>query len=93
MNGHIITANDLPSGRIVYLREDRVWTRDISRAQIFTDIEVADRALLQTQACEDRVIEAYLVAVNEIANAASPHSARELIRAYGPTTYDSVASL
>lgn len=79
----VITANLLLSGTIVYLvsGDDALeWSAEIGAATVFPQAEIT--AVL-TRAGEDaRVVAAYAA---EIAGRRAPISARERIRAEGPT--------
>lgn len=79
----VITANLLRAGTIVYLvsgDDAPEWSAEIGAATVFPQAEIAD-ALARAE--EDaRVVGAYAA---EIAGRRAPISARERIRAEGPT--------
>ncbi len=79
----VITANRLREGDIVYLSGDGdplAWSRDLDDALVIE--EPAVEALLRRAERDDRVIGVY---ATEIAGRRTPISARERIRATGPS--------
>lgn len=81
----LITANDLLSGRPVYLAADRRWTAALSQAQIFEG-DVALQALQWAQRDAGReVVGPYLMEVDERGRPIERGRLREEIRHAGPT--------
>ncbi len=83
----VVTANRLHDGLVVFLTADGVWSERIadagtavgeSGAQVL--MEIAKRA-----AAEARVVEPYLIGIDETEGRRRPSHRRESIRAYGPT--------
>ncbi|WP_138379277.1 DUF2849 domain-containing protein [Luteithermobacter gelatinilyticus] len=81
----IITANNLRNGRIVYFaREaDTRWPEDITQATVF-DADQIETALTEARKDEQNnlVVGVYAVALD---SGKLPESAREKIRAKGPS--------
>ena len=79
----VITANLLREGSIVYLKtgsDDLTWQPDIDAATMFPESEID--AVLKRAEADPRVVSVY---ATEVAGRRSPISARERIRAKGPT--------
>jgi len=86
---HVITANRLMDGLVVYLTEDGSWSEVINEARIAADDEALQAALADGQAAEaaHEVVGVYEVAVERDGTDIRPVRIRERIRAYGPTTH------
>ena len=82
----ILTANRLAPGEVVYWNDLRGWETELQRAQLLEDA-VADQALedagASVQRCE--VVAPYLFPVRLENGRIVPVSARERIRASGPS--------
>ena len=79
----VVTANRLRDGAIVYLNAESGWVDNIAQATVASEDEI--EALLkraEKDADENLIVEAYPV---EITGAHEPLSARERIRAAGPS--------
>ena len=81
----VATANDLRSGRVVFLTARGDWSARFDAAIVAATPEAAASLLLAARADEAacRVVEPALVDVGGAATA--PASLRERIRAFGPT--------
>lgn len=79
----IIIANDLRTGRSVYLTDDSQWSENASKAAVVTgDVAESRLQLALEDEHANRVIDPYLVGV-ELNSTAS--AIRERIRVSGPT--------
>jgi len=84
---HLITANDLRTGIVVYLTAAGGWTPDIAGSRLAAD-EAEGEALLaaaKRSAAARGVVEPYLIEVEAADGAPRPRRLREHIRARGPT--------
>ena len=86
MKNYVITANDLRDGLNVYLIHDAAkvsWTTDFKQATII-DAEHIDEvmALAKADMQDNKIVDAYQIEVGEDNQ---PLSAREKIRAQGPS--------
>lgn len=85
---HLVTANHLASGDVVYLTAQNAWSRSIADAAIAPNAE-AGAALLaeaEAQARRNVVVAPYLIPVDPDVTPPRPIQFRERIRAFGPTT-------
>lgn len=91
--GHILTANRLSDGIVVFLGADNVWTTDIHNSALAQE-EMA-RAALGQRGVEfetfNTVTGAYLVEAERKDGRVAPIHIRERIRATGPTVGPEVA--
>lgn len=90
---HIVTANHLTSGDVVYLTIRNDWSRDIAAAFVAPNAEAAAAWLAEAeaQAARNIVVAPYLVPVDASQTPPGltpprPIQFRERIRAAGPTT-------
>ncbi|MGO9361700.1 MAG: DUF2849 domain-containing protein [Xanthobacteraceae bacterium] len=83
---HILTANRLRDGEVVYGRAG-AWTRTLAEADMFADKETADAALKAADAAvnERIVVAPYLFEAHIEGGVICPVKEREIIRAAGPT--------
>lgn len=81
----MLTASDLRVGDVVYWTKEGTWSRDIGDAQLMDD-EFAEAALAQARKNETAIVNAYLVAMEDVGRPAAREAVRENIRARGPTT-------
>jgi hypothetical protein len=84
---HVITANRLTDGRVVYLDDAGGWTVALNAARFVGTEDAANAALAEGQAAVARqeVVDPYTVLVVEGQDGWAPRSLRERIRAFGPT--------
>ena len=85
---HVLTANRLGDGRVVFLSADGAWSSRLDAARVATD-EAEEQALAALGAAAEAqclVVGSYLVPIRETADRTlTPVSFRERIRAQGPT--------
>lgn len=84
---HVVTANDLLDGEVVYLDPLGRWTRDPALALAIADTDEAQAKLAEAQAQPDRVVGAYLAEAGRDPVTGAPVALhyREALRATGPT--------
>ena len=89
----VLTANRLDDGRVVFLTEDGGWSPRLSEARVADDADAEAR--LESLGAEDeaacRVVGCYLIPVAECDGRIEATSARERIRAQGPSVQTSAA--
>lgn len=82
----IVTANELLSGEVVYLRADTSWSPDHGEAEYLTDSTTADARLLAAEACGDLIVSPYLAdAQVNLIGRPEPVLYREALRTRGPS--------
>lgn len=82
----VITANATDDGASLYLRPDRTWSRQLSEA-LATDDEATRDELLALAARQQRLVcDPYAFKVELDGDTPVATTARERIRAEGPTT-------
>ena len=82
----VVTANDLVDGDVVFLTSDLAWTRSFDAAVVAATETDAERLLAAAAGQTGRVVEPYLVALEEsAAGRLRPAHYRERIRLLGPT--------
>lgn len=79
----IFTANDLPTGDVVYWTGTD-WTRDARAAALIDDADAAE-ALGKAEVKARRVIDPYLIDVEIVDGRPWPTRYREIVRASGPS--------
>ena len=84
-NPAVLTANNLRDGRCVWMATDG-WTTDPRRATVYDDADLAEFALLESQAQGHLVVGAYLVETLVSADGPKPAHFREAFRQAGPST-------
>ncbi|MDA0338392.1 MAG: DUF2849 domain-containing protein [Proteobacteria bacterium] len=79
----VVTANRLRDGAIVYLNDESGWVESISQATVASEDEI-DNLIKRAEkdVAANLIVEAYPI---EITGAHEPLSARERIRAAGPS--------
>ncbi len=87
MSEHIITANNLRDGRVVYLTRDEGWSNNPDKAWVAATPEEVARlsGMAGLAAAANVVVGAELIPVIKEAGHVRPARNRELIRALGPT--------
>ncbi|WP_298726393.1 DUF2849 domain-containing protein [uncultured Ferrovibrio sp.] len=85
---HVVTANHLSTGDVVYLTAQNEWSRAIADAVIAPNAEAAAAYLAEAeeQARRNIVVAPYLIPVDTQVSPPNPIQFRERIRAFGPTT-------
>jgi len=88
MAGQVVTANHLRDGDVVYLAEDGRWTPWLDQASVAETDAALERLLKLAEEAEGacKVISVYAMPVGQGAAPLKALSARERIRAKGPTT-------
>jgi hypothetical protein len=82
----VISANFLDSGAPAYLAPGGVWVHELQKAMTIAT-EAERDALLELAMTQERLVcDPYFFDVRLAGNAIDPISARERIRAEGPTT-------
>ena len=59
----IITANDLLEGDVVYFTAAATWSRDIQKAEVFSDEAIAQVRLIEAMAQANVIVGAYLMPI------------------------------
>jgi len=87
MQSHVMTANCLEEGAVVYLQSSGLWVRDLQQAVAADTTEgCAKLEALAEEAVRKRlVVGPYLFAVSLDQSGPQPIAQRERIRAAGPT--------
>jgi hypothetical protein len=89
----VLTANRLDNGRVVFLAEDGRWVSLLGEARIAHDPAAASElevlGAADEQAC--RVVGCYLIPVAQRDGRVEATSARERIRAQGPSVQNAAA--
>jgi hypothetical protein len=83
----MIIANRLRDGRVVFMARDESWTNAIADGCLIAD-EAESGRLLEIALRDERqckVVDPYLIDVDEENGVRTPSSYREQIRATGPT--------
>ena len=83
----IITANALLEGDVVYFTAADTWTRDIQKAEVFTDEAIAEVRLIEAMAQANVIVGAYLMPVQHTKDGHAPTHFREAFRTRGPSNY------
>ncbi len=86
---HVITANDLKNGLVVYLAADNSWTASFAGAEVLDGADALKSAMDRGQTAEHNqlVVGPYAIDVDLSGAAPRPVRYREQIRAYGPSTH------
>ena len=83
---HVISANRLVDGIVVYIGRDGTWTTKLGEGQIFSSKAEAEAArLAPADAQRNLVVDPAVVEVTEEAGGPRAVTLRESIRACGPT--------
>ena len=83
----IITANDLLEGDVVYFTAAATWSRDIQKAEVFSDEAIAQVRLIEAMAQANIIVGAYLMPVQHTKDGHAPTHFREEFRTKGPSNY------
>src|SRR5688572_20719748 len=84
-NRFVISAGLTTTGAPTYLRADGSWTPDLQQALTIESPEERDRLLALALQQERHVADPYAFAVDVVDGKIDPLTAREYIRAQGPT--------
>ena len=84
---HVVTANDLRLGDVVYMTADDRWTRLHHEAELIEDEAHAQMRLLFAAAQRLTIVGAYLADAKAGPNGPEPVHFREAFRTRGPSNY------
>lgn len=86
-HGQMVLASRLTDGRTVFLGPDGAWVDDIQDGAVAATPEAAEQLLARARSDEaaNRVVEPYLIGIQERDGTRRPVDWRETIRALGPT--------
>ena len=84
---HMVIANTLKDGRVVFLAGDGDWVSAIADGELADTSDAADALLAAGKQAESHnlVIDPQLIEVNDTDHGRVPTAYREYIRAYGPS--------
>lgn len=83
----IVTANFTADGAVAYRREDGSWSGQLAESALFADEDATKPAVTHAAQKEQRLVsDPYPIDVRVGENGIEALTARERIRAYGPTT-------
>jgi hypothetical protein len=83
----VVTANDLRSGEVIYLRFPHDWTPELSKASVITDDDLAQAGLAFAQRQSNVVVGAYLSDVVAEPDGPKASHFRDTFRSTGPSNY------
>ena len=83
----IITANALLAGDVVYFTAADTWTRDMQKAEVFSDEAIAQVRLIEAMAQANVIVGAYLMPIQHTKDGYAPTHFREEFRTKGPSNY------
>ena len=86
---HVITANDLKDGLVVYQARDNGWVESVQAAEVLSDQTGLDAAMSRAKVAEDNdvVVGVYEIEVDVEDGDVRPTRYRERLRAFGPSTH------
>ncbi len=88
---HVITANDLKDGLVVYQAADNGWVESVQAAEVLEEEALLDAAMVRAKLAEDKdiVVGVYAieVEVDDDDDGIRPTRYRERLRAFGPSTH------
>ena len=84
---HVLTANRLLDGEVVYLSADGAWVENLAAAAVLATKAEGEAALTRGLKAEENqeIVHAYLFDVHPAVTPLKPVKQREIIRAAGPT--------
>ena len=85
-NCHVVTGNLTSDGSVVYLDANRAWVPTLSQARAFDEKDSAEAELSSVAAQESIITDPYIFPAVHSGNGVEPASAREILRAKGPST-------
>ena len=83
----VVTANDLRSGEVIYLRFPHDWTPELNKASVITDNDLAQAGLAFAQRQSNVVVGAYLSDVVAEPDGTKASHFRDTFRSTGPSNY------
>lgn len=84
---HVVTANALIDGDVVYLTVDDHWSATLAQAEVITDEAHAQIRLLDAENRPEKIVGPYLARIDASAASPAPAHFRERFRATGPSNY------
>lgn len=83
---YVVTAGYTDDGGVAYLRPDGTWSRNLTEAATWSNQGDADTQIATAKKQERIVCDPYAFGVKLQGGVIDPMTAREAIRAKGPTT-------
>jgi len=83
---YVITGSLTQEGHVAYLRADGTWAAHLAEAHPFEEKAEASARLAEVERHEDVITEPYVFAAKRVGDEIRPVSAREILRAHGPST-------
>ncbi len=83
---YVITGSLTEEGLVAYLRADGTWASSIADAHPFESEAEAEARLAEVKGAESIITEPYVFAAERSGDTIRPTSAREILRAEGPST-------
>lgn len=71
---------------MAYLDAEGAWVNTLDEAQVFTDSDLAEQRLADVRKAESKITEPYVFPAEMTDGRLNPLSAREKLRAVGPST-------
>lgn len=84
---HVITANALIEGDVIYLTASSDWSLSLQEARVFENIHLAEEALISASTQTDRAVGVYVTDVDIIDGQITTTHFREEFRRRGPSNY------
>lgn len=82
----VVTGNLTEEGCVAYLRQDDSWATSLAEAHGFDTKEAAEAKLAEVKPAESVITEPYVFEAERAGATLVPTSARERLRAGGPST-------
>ncbi|MDG2303329.1 MAG: DUF2849 domain-containing protein [Candidatus Binatia bacterium] len=83
---YVITGSLTDEGSVAYLRAGGTWATTLAEAHAFKSEQQAETKLAEVKVHESVITEPYIFAAERVGDAIKPVSAREILRAEGPST-------
>ena len=83
----VVTANDLRSGEVLYLRFPHSWTPELAKASVIKYNDLAKASLAFVQGQPNTVVGSYLSDVIDERDGPRASHFRERFRSTGPSNY------
>jgi len=82
----VITGSLTLEGSVAYLDSEGSWAQGLEKAHVFNDSETAEQRLAEVRKAESTITEPYVFPAEMRNGEIRPLSAREKLRAEGPST-------
>ena len=82
----VITGSLTLEGSVAYLDSEGKWSETLDKAATFSDSETAEDRLVEVRKAESIITEPYIFPAEMTGGQLTPISAREKLRAVGPST-------